>query len=204
MPRTRMPAEARKREIVETVLAILESLPVEDLTTDRIALEVGISQAAIFRHFPTKNDLWLAVLTTVEARAGAKWEAALVPEAAPLERVAAVLGAQLALIEATPAVPKLIFTVGRLTKEGAILEVHMRIMTRLRAILLREIEAFMQEGPQRPDIQSQDIADLLLGLVQGLVLRWQLSGHRFDLEREGARLIACQLGLLQQVKGKQP
>ena len=63
---------------------------------------------------------------------------------------------------------------------------------------------FMQEGPQRPDIQSQDIADLLLGLVQGLVLRWQLSGHRFDLEREGARLIACQLGLLQQEKGKQP
>ena len=80
----------------------------------------------------------------------------------------------------------------------------MRIMTRLRAILLREIEAYMAEGGQQADIQSQDIADLLLGLVQGLVLRWQLSGHGFDLEREGARLINCQLRLLQQEKGKTP
>ncbi|MCW8842357.1 MAG: TetR/AcrR family transcriptional regulator [Rhodobacteraceae bacterium] len=196
MSRQRMPAEDRKCEIVETVLLLLASLPIEDLTTERIASEVGISQAAIFRHFPTKNALWLAVITSIEARAEAAWANALSADDAPLDRIRNLIHAQLALIAATPAIPKLIFTVGRLTRESDIHEVHVRIMTRLRTMLLQEaIRLSIAAAPNTP-IRRQDIADLFLGLVQGLVLRWQMTGRGFDLCKEGTRLVETQITLL--------
>ena len=69
-------------------------------------------------------------------------------------------------------------------------------MARLRAILLHEMEVALSRGDLRVSIPATDLADLLLGLVQGTVLRWQLSGREFDLSAEGRRLVACQIRLL--------
>ena len=52
MPR-RKPAEDRKAEIVATLLALADQIGPDRLTTNDIAREVGLTQAAIFRHFPT-------------------------------------------------------------------------------------------------------------------------------------------------------
>ncbi|MBR9852407.1 MAG: TetR/AcrR family transcriptional regulator [Rhodobacteraceae bacterium] len=192
----RKSAADRKREIVDTTLHLLASLPVETLTTERIAKEVGVSQAAIFRHFPTKNALWLAVLETVEARAEKEWDTALAPGLSPLDRLLRVLEAQLGLIAATPAVPKLIFGTGHLNAEPDIRQVPLRIMARLRAILLHEMETARSCGNLSVSMPATDLADLLLGLVQGTVLRWQLTGREFDLSAEGRRLVDCQIRLL--------
>lgn len=196
MPGHRKSAADRKREIVDTTLHLLASLPVETLTTERIAKEVGVSQAAIFRHFPTKNALWIAVLETVEARAEKEWDTALATGLKPLDRLKSVLEAQLGLIAVTPAVPKLIFGAGHLASESDIRQVPLRIMARLRAILLHEMEAALSRGDLQVSMPATDLADLLLGLVQGTVLRWQLSGCEFDLSAEGRRLVACQIRLL--------
>ena len=47
-----------------------------------------------------------------------------------------------------------------------------------------------------PGIVAADAAFLLIGLVQGLAVRWSLAGRTFDLVDEGARLFDLQLSLL--------
>lgn len=196
MPGQRKPAADRKREVIDTALRLLSTLPVDALTIEHIASDVGISQAAIFRHFPTKNALWLAVLETVETRAETIWQTARAPDLPHLTRLQRVLEGQLGLIADTPAVPKLIFTVGRMTTEAGIRQVHLRIMTRLRSILLHEIDTAISTGELSGSMPAKDIADLFLGLIQGTVLRWQLSSRTFDLIAEGRRLTECQIRLL--------
>jgi hypothetical protein len=57
----------------------------------------------------------------------------------------------------------------------------------------RLLDAGQREGTLRRDIDSGDAAFLVIGLIQGLVLRWSLSGRDFDLAAEGERLIEVQL-----------
>jgi len=38
-------------------------------------------------------------------------------------------------------------------------------------------------------IPAEDLAARLLALVQGLAMRWSLENRRFDLEKEGVRLL---------------
>ena len=60
-PRTRRSGEDRQRQIVETLLELVEELGVKAVSAQAIADRIGVSQPAIFRHFATKEALWLAV-----------------------------------------------------------------------------------------------------------------------------------------------
>lgn len=195
MPTRRKTAQDRRAEIVETTLRLLSVTPVETLSTARIAAEVGISQAAIFRHFPTKDALWAAVLEAVEARATRAWDAAVPEGGAPLARLRALLRAQLELIAAVPAIPVLIFSAGRIAAETAIRPVHLRVMQGLRRRILAELRDAAAQG-EIAALPPEDAVDLFLGLLQGTVLRWRLSGTGFDLVAEGMRLVDVQMRLM--------
>ena len=50
-------AELRKAEIVATLLELADSIGPDRVTTGAVASAIGITQAALFRHFPTKDTL---------------------------------------------------------------------------------------------------------------------------------------------------
>ena len=66
-PRTstqRLPASDRRRQLVETALDFFSRKGFGGTTTKEIAAAAGVTEAIIFRHFPTKHDLYNAVSTT--------------------------------------------------------------------------------------------------------------------------------------------
>ena len=67
---TRKPAEDRKAEMIEALLVIADRIGPDRLTTNDIARAVGVTQAAIFRHFPTKAELWSATGEVIAERLG--------------------------------------------------------------------------------------------------------------------------------------
>ncbi|SEP17934.1 DNA-binding transcriptional regulator, AcrR family [Salinihabitans flavidus] len=191
----RKSAKDRRAEIVDVTLRLLTETPVEKLSTSRIAEEIGITQAAIFRHFQTKDVLWRAVLEEVELRATRAWDTAAAEELTPIARLRAILKAQLSLIAAIPAIPVLIFSAGQIAAETAIRPIHLRVMQGLRARILAQLRAAAASGEIIARL-PEDHVDLFLGLLQGTVLRWRLSGEGFDLVAEGMRLVEIQIGLM--------
>ena len=69
----RKPADERKTEIVLAMLRLADELGPDRLTTQSVADAVGLTQPAIFRHFSTKRDLWLAVAELISDRLTAAW-----------------------------------------------------------------------------------------------------------------------------------
>jgi AcrR family transcriptional regulator len=58
----RLPAEERRRSIVEAALRVFASGSYAGSTTAEIAREAGVSEPVLYRHFPSKRDLWVACL----------------------------------------------------------------------------------------------------------------------------------------------
>jgi TetR/AcrR family transcriptional regulator len=64
-PRTstlRLPASDRRLQLLETALDFFSRKGFSGTTTKEIAAAAGVTEAIIFRHFPTKQDLYNAVL----------------------------------------------------------------------------------------------------------------------------------------------
>lgn len=192
----RKPADHRKAEIVSKVLALADRIGPDRVTTGAVAAEVGITQAALFRHFATKSAMWTAVAEQVSDGLGSAWASALSVKTKPLDRIVALIAAQLHQIEATPAMPMLLFS-RELNVENADLRAAFRDrLSAFHALLMQEVTHGQHQGEVRNDVTAADVAVLLTSLVQGVAIRWSLGARNFALQDEGLRLLAVQLRLL--------
>jgi TetR/AcrR family transcriptional regulator len=57
-----MPANDRRHQLLDTALDVFAKRGYEGATTKEIASAAGVTEAVIFRHFPTKQALYLALL----------------------------------------------------------------------------------------------------------------------------------------------
>ena len=54
---------SRRQQILEALAHMLEVAPGERITTAGLAKEVGVSEAALYRHFPSKRSIFLELFT---------------------------------------------------------------------------------------------------------------------------------------------
>jgi AcrR family transcriptional regulator len=101
----RKPAGSRRREIADAALKVIAEQGLARFTSLAIAREVGVSDAALFRHFPTKEAIVLAVVDRVEEILFAGFPPA---EADPIERLGAFFQRRIAVIRDNPGVARLV------------------------------------------------------------------------------------------------
>ena len=61
-----MPRTSRKPEILQALAHMLEANPGGKITTAKLATEVGLSEAALYRHFPSKRKMFEALIEFAE------------------------------------------------------------------------------------------------------------------------------------------
>jgi len=74
VPRARLTSENRRRQLLQNAVALFSKHGFSGTRTKDIAAACGVSEAILFKHFATKEDLYHAMLDTHEAVAGKeKW-----------------------------------------------------------------------------------------------------------------------------------
>lgn len=191
----RKPAFDRKADIVAAMLELADRIGPDRLTTNDVARTVGVTQAAIFRHFRSKDDLWAAVGQALEGQLTTAWDTADASARDPETRLRALIEAQLAQIEQTPALPAILHSRELGVSNGALHASCNRLMNGLRHRLAGNLGSMATAGRLRPDLDPDDGAMLLISLVQGLAIRWTVGARNFSLPVEGMRMLDVQLGL---------
>lgn len=191
----RKSAQERKAQILATALRLADELGPDRLTTSAVAEAVGLTQPAIFRHFSTKQALWLALAQDIRDRMTSAWDEALCGNTSCETRIAAVIDIQLRTIERHPAIPAILFSRELQVENPDLRQTFAGMMAAFQALLANELSKTRDAGLLRADLDPADGAVLLISLVQGLAIRWSLGARGFDLRQEGARLLAVQLKL---------
>ena len=189
-------AELRKAEIVATLLELADSIGPDRVTTGAVASAIGITQAALFRHFPTKETLWQTVAEYVAEGLEEAWGDALSLVDEPIVRLRALIAAQFAQIAATPALPMLLFSRELNVTNAELRATFNSTLKAFRRLLAHEVSAGQEARVLRGDVAPDDAAVLLTSLVQGVAIRWALGTRDFDLLEEGLRLFDVQCRLL--------
>lgn len=197
----RQSAEERKAQIVAEVLRLADEIGPDRLSTTDVARAVGLSQPAIFRHFPTKGALWLAVAETIAERLQGDWAAADAGASAPHARLKALIGAQLSAISETPALPSILFSRELQVDNPALRDVFRGLLGSFQGLLVAAIRDLQASGDLRRDVSPEDVAVLLTALVQGVAIRWTLGARGFPLVPEGLRLFDVQMALMRERQG---
>lgn len=197
----RQSAEERKAQIVAEVLRLADEIGPDRLSTTDVARAIGLSQPAIFRHFPTKGALWLAVAEDIADRLQSYWAAAEAGATGPQARLKALIGAQLTAIAETPALPSILFSRELQVDNQALRDVFRGLLGAFQGRLVAVIRELQAAGDLKRDVSPEDVAILLTSLVQGVAIRWTLGARGFALVPEGFRLFDVQMELLRAKEG---
>ena len=95
--RTRLTAEKRREAVLETACRIFSKSSYRGTTTAAIARESGVTEPILYRHFPSKRDLYMACLAEAWSQVRAVWEDAIAGASEPKDWVSAMGRAYLAL-----------------------------------------------------------------------------------------------------------
>lgn len=197
----RQSAEERKAQIVAEVLRLADEIGPDRLSTTDVARAIGLSQPAIFRHFPTKGALWLAVADDIADQLQSYWAAAEAGATGPQARLKALIGAQVTAIAETPALPSILFSRELQVDNPALCDVFRKLLNVFQGRLVAAIRELQAAGHLRRDVGPEDVAILLTSLVQGVAIRWTLGARGFALVPEGLRLFDVQMELLRAKEG---
>ena len=185
--RTRKPAAERKKEIVETAIRLAADCGPDRLTTERLAKEIGISQPAIFRHFPTKSDIWEAVGQRICDLMGQSGEN--IQSTGPTDQLRKMVTRQLSFIQSTPAVPAILFSRELHSENEKLRAFFVMLMAKRQNKLAALIAKGIEAGEFDKNVNPDDAAYLVLALIQGLAMRWSLNNQNFDFVDEGGKML---------------
>ncbi|MEZ5549987.1 MAG: TetR/AcrR family transcriptional regulator [Pseudomonadales bacterium] len=192
--RVRKSADERKAEVVAAALRLADEIGPDRVTTDTLASAVGLTQAGIFRHFPKKQDIWESVADYISAQMRKRWVSTeRRKDDVPEERLRRLVLGQLRLIQTFPAIPCLLFSRELLVENVRLRNTFAKLLGQFHQRLSKSVVEAQNTGNFRLDINPDDVAYLLIGLVQGLAVRWSVNERRFSIVKEGERLLLLQL-----------
>lgn len=183
----------RRQTILETLAHMLEKNKGEHITTAQLARAVGVSEAALYRHFASKAKMFEGLLEFIEETLFTRINKIIAEESRAEMRVQNILFLLLGFADKNPGMARLLYgdvLVGeteRLRKR--VVQIYERVETQLKQIL-REAEA-----GENLRVPIADTAALLLAVVEGSITRFvrsefkssPLAGweRQWDLLRKG-------------------
>lgn len=193
--KTRKPAAVRKAEITQAALELAFEIGPDRVTTTKIAERLGMTQPAIYKHFPNKEDIWHAATDVLCQRIGDNIHSAK-DQSKPIIRLRELVMGQLRLLHDYPALPEIM--VMRDPNAGTT-ELRSRVlasMDGLREGIRQAASEAKANGQFRTDLDVDDCTNLIIGVVQGLALRLLRFREPENLLGIGERLLSVQLLLL--------
>jgi TetR/AcrR family transcriptional regulator len=167
---------SRKEQILQALAHMLEATPGGRITTAALAKEVGVSEAALYRHFPSKAKMFEGLIEFIEQSLFSRISMILKEEPDALTQCGQILHLLLAFSEKNPGITR-ILTGDAITGETdrlrqRVVQLFDRIETQLKQVLR---EAELKEG-RRTRLSATQSANLMLSAAEGRICQFVRSG----------------------------
>lgn len=189
----RLPTEERQAGIVAAAVRLAQDCSPALITTADIAQVIGVTQGAVFKHFPTKDAIWQAVMAWVRDTLLQSLQVAATHAATPREALAAVFRAHVEFVIAHPGVPRLIFHELQQASESPARAEVRAVLQGYRKLLLAVLQRAVEQGQAAADLDVDAAATGFIGLVQGLVMQSMLAGRPGAMRQPAEAVLALYL-----------
>ena len=168
----------RREDILQALARMLEDQKGGKITTASLAKEVGVSEAALYRHFSSKGKIYEGLIDFIEESLFSRINLILKEQQATLVRCEHVLTLLLAFAEHNPGLCRLL-TGDALFGESdhlrqRIARIYERLEVQIKQIL-RETE--IREG-KKVALPTTAAASMLVALVEGRIVQFVRSGFK--------------------------
>jgi len=157
----------RKDDILNALAIMLEGKPGQRITTAKLAVEVGVSEAALYRHFPSKARMFEGLIDFIETAIFSQINQIKEQQKDTFVRVEHIVHFLLGFSEQNPGIT-------RILSGDALLGENERLQLRIEHVFSKletQLKQTLRERPtsdgQKFDMDEGILANLLLAFIEG-------------------------------------
>lgn len=186
--RKRLPAAERRQEVIAAVLDLARTSSPEGITTQAIADQVGITQGALFKHFPDKQTLWIAVFEWVQQQLAQVIEQGFQGQDDALARLQQIFLAHVGFVARHPGAPRILFYELQRPTDSPFQQRARGMLGAYRQRLCELFKEASRDGQLSPTLDTEMAAMLFIGTIQGLVMQSALFRSEAEMLAAAKRL----------------
>ncbi len=188
----------RQIEIMEAATQRIDHYGIQELTIKTLASDIGVSEAALYRHFKSKNEIMLGLLTYFMQEMSQRVMDIISKEGkTPVERLRGVFSSQLKAFTQKPAIVSVIFSEGIFRFNKKLSSTVSDLMDMMHDLIDSIIKEGQDDGSISNLVGHSTLATIILGSMRITVLKWKISGHTSDLIKDGNSVLNGILKMIQ-------
>jgi TetR/AcrR family transcriptional regulator len=165
----------RRLQILQTLASMLEQPDSERITTAALAARIGVSEAALYRHFASKAQMFEGLIDFVDQSVMGLIRQVTDREPAGPQQAGRIVALLLQFAEKNPGMSRV------MNGEALVFE-HERLQERIN-LLFDKIEAQLRQSLKTAEVPTanaevQVIASVLVAFMQGRLQRFARSGFK--------------------------
>ena len=166
---------SRKDQILQALARMLETAPGERITTAALAEEVGVSEAALYRHFPSKARMFEGLIKFIEETLFLRISRILDDESSAETRCHNILTLLLNFSDKNPGMTRLL-TGDALAGETERLRARVaQLLNRVESQLKQVLREAQIRENLKPGVSPTALANLLLATCEGRLAQFVRS-----------------------------
>lgn len=179
----------RKERIVLTTIDVMNEYGIHSVSTREIAIREGITEAAIFKHFPKKKDLYLAVLEYFSKYDNDIYESILLKQLSPRDAIMYYEDLYTTYYENYPAITVITQALDEMRYNLELTEKVQEIINR-RIQFLKEfiLKAQINEDISK-ELDADILVDIFMGTINAICLNWRITDYSFSLKEKSNQAI---------------
>ncbi len=170
-----------REKLILATIDVINELGIQGFSTKEVTKRIGVSSGTLFKHFRTKNDLLVAVLSYYSQYDNDIIESIKLKKLGPKDAIIYYINRYAEYYENYPAITAITQSYDILTCDPD-LEGYIKLIAFNRSNFLKTmIESAQKSGEIRADIKSEILADIINGLHKEICLKWRLNKYSFSL-----------------------
>lgn len=178
----------RQEEIIHASIEIISEKGIQNLTIKNLSKSIGISEPAIYRHFESKMDILLAILSEFENYMITDKDILRDIGLSPIKKLEKVFSHHFSHFAKNPAFAAVVFAEEIFMDDKRLSEKIHTIMKRNFKMMLTIVKEAQVKGEIRSDIEGDQVIIIIMGGLRLIVKKWRLSDHSFNIKTEGQKL----------------
>lgn len=165
--------EATRRKLFEAAVTLVSEQGYGSTTVDEIAERAGVAKGTVYYNFGGKDELYAALLEWGVTRLADTLRRAVPgPEVEPRQALTEVLRAGVVFIGAHEALARLLMAETWRTNRSWYTTVR-QIRTQAIGVITEQLDAMVERGLTRPDLETSLAGSALFGMVVTVALDWR-------------------------------
>ena len=179
----------RQAEIIEKSINLIATKGIQGLTIKNLSGKIGISEAAIYRHFKSKTDILLAILENFEDTSAFMHNSLDKIDEDTFKKISLIFTNIIEIFSKEPSHISVIFSEEIFKNEAVLKSKIAQIMYQKEKIIEQLLEEGQRKGEVRRDIDNKILALIVMGTFRFMVKQMDLYDKHEGLQEENQKLI---------------